>query len=78
MSVVKSNPKLSRAIAAILGASALGLTAAQAVRAADSNDASSDSSEGIQEITVTAQRRTENQQSVPITSRRSRAIRSRS
>lgn len=67
MSVVKSNQKLSRAIASILGASALGLTAAQAASAADSNDAPSDSSEGIQEITVTAQRRTENQQSVPIT-----------
>ena len=56
---MNSNPKLSYAIAAILGGSSAGLT--QAALAAD-NDV-----EAIQEITVTAQRRTENAQDVPIT-----------
>ncbi|MDP8983834.1 MAG: TonB-dependent receptor [Pseudomonadota bacterium] len=56
---MNSNPKLSYAIAAILSGSAMG--AAHAAPAADTND-----SEGIQEITVTAQRRTENMQDVPI------------
>ena len=66
MLLVKSNVKLSRAIAAILSASALGM-AAHVAAAADAGDASSGPDEGIQEITVTAQRRTENQQNVPIT-----------
>jgi len=57
---MNSNPKLSTAIAAILSSASLGI--AHADSAADTSD-----SEGIQEITVTAQRRTENLQDVPIT-----------
>jgi iron complex outermembrane recepter protein len=57
---MNSNPKLSYAIAAILSSSPAGLS--YAATAADAND-----SEGIQEITVTAQRRTESIQNVPIT-----------
>jgi iron complex outermembrane receptor protein len=54
-----SNPKLSYAIAAILSSSAIGIS--HAATATDTSDV-----EGIQEITVTAQRRTENIQNVPI------------
>jgi iron complex outermembrane receptor protein len=57
---MNSNPKLSYAIAAILSGSGLGI--AHAVTPADATDA-----EGIQEITVTAQRRTESIQDVPVT-----------
>jgi iron complex outermembrane receptor protein len=57
---MNSSQKLSYAIAAILSGSAMGT--AHAVPAADTAD-----SEGIAEITVTAQRRTENMQDVPIT-----------
>ena len=57
---MNSNPKLSYAIAAILSGSGLGI--AHAAPAADTSDA-----EGIQEITVTAQRRTESIQDVPVT-----------
>jgi iron complex outermembrane recepter protein len=57
---MNSNSKLSYAIAAILGSSAGGLVHAAA---ATDTDTASDS---IQEITVTAQRRTENMQDVPI------------
>ena len=57
---MNSNPKLSYAIAAILSGSSIGLT--YAAPAADTAD-----SEGIQEITVTAQRRSESIQDVPIT-----------
>src|SRR6202171_536773 len=53
------NSKLSYAIAVILGGSSAGI--AYAAPAADTSE-----SEGIQEITVTAQRRTENMQDVPI------------
>ncbi|MDP9064771.1 MAG: TonB-dependent receptor [Pseudomonadota bacterium] len=56
---MNSNSKLSYAIAAILSSSAAG--AVHAAPAADTGE-----SEGIQEITVTAQRRTENMQDVPI------------
>jgi iron complex outermembrane recepter protein len=56
-----SNPKLTYAIAMLLGGSS-----ANWVFATPSSDADT-SSEGIQEITVTAQRRTENMQDVPIT-----------
>jgi iron complex outermembrane recepter protein len=57
---MNSNSKLSYAIAAILGSSAGSL-----VYAAPASDADS-SVDSIQEITVTAQRRTENMQDVPI------------
>lgn len=57
---MNSNPKLSCAIAAILSGSSIGLS--YATPATDTND-----SEGIQEITVTAQRRNESVQNVPIT-----------
>jgi iron complex outermembrane receptor protein len=57
---MNSNPRLSYAIAAILSSSPAGLS--YAVTAADAND-----SEGIQEIVVTAQRRLESIQNVPIT-----------
>ncbi len=61
---MNSNQKLSYAIAAILGGSAMGAGVAHAATAtaADTSD-----SEGIQEITVTAQRRSESIQDVPIT-----------
>ena len=58
---MNSNPKLSYAIAAILSGSATGLSFAAPASTADT------SSDTIQEITVTAQRRTENMQDVPIT-----------
>ena len=57
---MNSNQKLSYAIAAILSGSAGGL-----VHAAAATD--TEASDSIQEITVTAQRRTENVQNVPIT-----------
>jgi iron complex outermembrane receptor protein len=56
------NSKVSCAIAAILGASALGLS-----RTSLAADATAPTSEAIDEVTVTAQRRTENLQNVPIT-----------
>ena len=56
---MNSNQKLSYAIAAILSGSAAGL-----VQAAPATD--TEASDSIQEITVTAQRRTENIQNVPI------------
>ncbi len=57
---MNSNPKLSYAIAVILSGSAAGF--AHAATATET-----EASEGIQEITVTAQRRSENMQNVPIT-----------
>ena len=57
---MNANPKLSYAIAAILSGSAAGF--AYAAPAPDAEEAS----DQIQEITVTAQRRTENNQNVPI------------
>ncbi len=57
---MNSNPKLSYAIAAILSGSAAGF--AHAATATDT-----EASDALQEITVTAQRRTENIQNVPIT-----------
>jgi outer membrane receptor protein involved in Fe transport len=56
------NAKLSAAIAAVLGGTSLGCLPASAAPAADAADAG----DAIQEITVTAQRRTENMQDVPI------------
>lgn len=58
---MNSNQKLSCAIAAILGATAI--TSARSAESA----AEAPVVEGLQEITVTAQRRTENIQDVPIT-----------
>src|ERR1700730_11657735 len=57
---MNSNQKLSYAIAAILSGSAGGVVHAAAATDTEASDA-------IQEITVTAQRRTENIQNVPIT-----------
>jgi iron complex outermembrane recepter protein len=57
---MNSNPSLSYAIAVVLGSSSAGMAYA-ASPAADSD------SDSIQQITVTAQRRTENMQDVPIT-----------
>ena len=58
---MNSNPKLSYAIAAILSGSSSGL-----VHAASAADTTATDVDAIQEITVTAQRRTENAQDVPI------------
>jgi outer membrane receptor protein involved in Fe transport len=58
---MNSNPKLSFAIAAILGGPGMGVGIAHAADAADVD------SEGIPEIQVTAQRRSESLQDVPIT-----------
>jgi outer membrane receptor protein involved in Fe transport len=60
---MNSNPKLSYAIAAILSGATAGLVHAAPATTTDADTSSSDS---IQEITVTAQRRTENIQNVPI------------
>src|SRR5258708_14018497 len=57
---MNSNPKLSYAIAAILSGSPVGFS--YAATAADTSE-----SEGIQEITVTAQRRSQSVQKLPIT-----------
>ena len=60
---MNSNPKLSYAIAAILSGSGMGTATALAATATDTSATESDS---IQEITVTAQRRAQNLQNVPI------------
>jgi outer membrane receptor protein involved in Fe transport len=57
---MNSSSKLSYAIAAILGSTAAGIPLA-------AMGADTDTADSIQEITVTAQRRTENLQDVPIT-----------
>src|SRR6202051_1555632 len=59
---MNSNPKLSYAIAAILSGAPIGFS-----YAAPATDTSNADIGEIQEITVTAQRRTENIQNVPIT-----------
>ena len=61
------NPKLSFAIAAILSGSSVGIVHAEP--AAPASEAEANSADMIQEITVTAQRRTENIQDVPISIR---------
>src|SRR5580698_11287252 len=61
---MNSNPKLTYAIAAILSGSPAGL--AYAVTA-PASDADSNDTGGIQEIVVTAQRRSESLENVPIT-----------
>jgi outer membrane receptor protein involved in Fe transport len=58
---MKANPKLACAIGAILGG--VGGSAARVAMAAETDT----STDQIQEITVTAQRRTENMQNVPVT-----------
>lgn len=58
--MMSSKPKLSYAIAAILSGNAAGLAHSATVSDTDTSDS-------IQEITVTAQRRSENMQDVPIT-----------
>src|ERR1035437_5980268 len=57
---MNSDSKLSYAIAVILSGGTAGFVHAAPTRGADTSDA-------LQEITVTAQRRTENMQNVPIT-----------
>jgi len=59
---MNANSKLSYAIAAILSGSSMGIVHAATATATDTSD-----SDSIQEITVTAQRRTESIQDVPIT-----------
>jgi iron complex outermembrane recepter protein len=59
---MKYNARVSAAVAAILGA-----PAAAWAQSAATAETSATASEGIQEITVTAQRRSENIQNVPIT-----------
>ncbi len=61
---MNSNPKLSYAIAAILSSCAAASFTSRASAAAADTEVNS---EAIQEVTVTAQRRTENAQNVPIT-----------
>src|SRR5271168_1416516 len=57
---MNANSRLSCAIAAILGSSAAGIASGASPTDTDAN------SDAIQEVTVTAQRRTENMQDVPI------------
>ncbi len=61
---MNSNPKLSYAIAAILSSSGMGVGISHAATATDTSASDSDA---IQEIVVTAQRRNESIQDVPIT-----------
>jgi outer membrane receptor protein involved in Fe transport len=61
---MNSNPKLSYAIAAILSSCAAASFTSRASAAAADTEVNS---EAIAEVTVTAQRRTENAQNVPIT-----------
>jgi len=67
---MKPNPKLSYAIATILSGSAMsmgmGMGIARAAAAADATATTADS-EAIAEVTVTAQRRNESIENVPIT-----------
>jgi iron complex outermembrane receptor protein len=60
---MKSNPKLCYSIAAILGSTSSGTALADIA----AGSAAASSGGEIQEITVTAQRRSENLQDVPIT-----------
>ncbi|HET9330961.1 MAG TPA: TonB-dependent receptor [Steroidobacteraceae bacterium] len=62
---MKPNPKISAAVAAILSASTTTLVFAAAP--ADTTADTTASTEGVQEVVVTAQRRSENLQDVPIT-----------
>ena len=62
---MKPNPKISAAVAAILSASSAGIVFAAPADQAEQAEATAPT--GLQEVTVTAQRRTENVQDVPIT-----------
>src|ERR1700722_20838116 len=62
---MKPNPKLSYAIAAILGTAGMGMR--MGIAYAQTAAAEAGGSEGIAEVTVTAQRRSESIQNVPIT-----------
>ena len=64
---MKPNPKLSYAIATILSGSAMSMGMGMGVARAAAADAATTDSEAIAEVTVTAQRRTESVQDVPIT-----------
>ena len=59
---MKANPKISAAVAAILGASSTAV-----VFAAPADTATATTGTELQEVTVTAERRVENMQDVPIT-----------
>jgi iron complex outermembrane recepter protein len=61
---MKPNPKISAAVAAILSATSTGLVLAAAPADQDTTTAAE---AGLQEVVVTAERRTENLQDVPIT-----------
>jgi len=61
---MKPNPKISAAVAAILGASG---TIAWAQQQTETTAATAPTGGGLQEVTVTAQRRAENIQDVPLT-----------
>src|ERR1700757_2978711 len=60
---MKPNPKISAAVAAILSASRAGIVFAAPADTAEATAASTE----LAEVTVTAQRRVENLQDVPIT-----------
>jgi outer membrane receptor protein involved in Fe transport len=65
---MKPNPKLSYAIATILSGSSIGMGLGMGIAHAQaSTDAAATDSESIQEVTVTAQRRNESIENVPIT-----------
>src|ERR1700760_3115488 len=64
MNYMNFNPKLSYAIAAVLGGTAMSFSTSQ-VQAAGA--AADEDTGGIAEVTVTAQRRSESAQNVPIT-----------
>ena len=64
---MKPNPKLSYAIATILSGSAMSMGMGMGVARAAAADAAATDSEAIAEVTVTAQRRNESIENVPIT-----------
>jgi outer membrane receptor protein involved in Fe transport len=64
---MKPNPKLSYAIATILSGSAMSMGMGMGIARAAAADAAATDSEAIAEVTVTAQRRNESIENVPIT-----------